>query len=276
MRMRYIIICMMSVLLSMSSHLSLHAQGFNPENPAEPHLRQKITVKANPSHAVSSLSGAGYYSEGDKVRISCSSYKSEYVFSHWNKNGEYYSSNQGFDYTMGNDAVEFTAYFTYAPASPDEPQIKDNRLFFVAEPLTACSFNKASDQRYGYEEYVTVRAIANTAYSFIGWFKDGKLFSENLEFGFQMPEGDVHLVAKFEYNPFNPAEPESNGTQDNVQTTPTGDADGDGVVDVADAVRIINLCLKGEYESKADVDNDGVVDVADAVAVINKCMKYNK
>lgn len=63
------------------------------------------------------------------------------------------------------------------------------------------------------------------------------------------------------------------GSQDNVQTTPTGDADGDGVVDVADAVRIINLCLKGEYESKADVDGDGTVDVADAVAVINKCMK---
>jgi hypothetical protein len=40
-------------------------------------------------------------------------------------------------------------------------------------------------------------------------------------------------------------------------------------VDVADAVRIINLSLSSEYETKADVDADGVVDVADAVAVIN-------
>lgn len=55
--------------------------------------------------------------------------------------------------------------------------------------------------------------------------------------------------------------------------TPKGDADGDGVVDVADAVRIINLCLNSEYAPKADVDADGVVDVADAVAVINIIMK---
>lgn len=54
-----------------------------------------------------------------------------------------------------------------------------------------------------------------------------------------------------------------------VIATLKGDADGDGVVDVADAVRIINLSLSSEYETKADVDADGVVDVADAVAVIN-------
>lgn len=271
--MRHIITCMMSVLLSLSSHLSLHAQDFDPENPAEPHLRQKITVKANPSHAVSWLNGEGYYTEGQEVWISSDSYSSSYVFSHWNKNGEYYSSEQGFYYTMGNDAVEFTAYYTYSPSSPSEPQIRDSRLYFVAEPLTACWFNMSSGQRYGYDDYVWLYANAHEGYSFIGWFKDGKLMSNSLSFGFYMPEGDVHLVAKFEYNPFNPAEPEGSGSQDNVQTTPTGDADGDGVVDVADAVRIINLCLKGEYESKADVDGDGTVDVADAVAVINKCMK---
>lgn len=263
----------MSVLLSLGSHLSLHAQGFNPEDPAEPHQRNKLTVKANPTHAVSYLNGDGYYSKGEVAWVSSGSYNSSYVFSHWDKNGEFYSNEQGFNYTMENDAVVFTAHYTFAPSSPDEPQMRDSRLYFVAEPLTACWFDRQSGQRYSYDEYVWMYANANAGYSFIGWFKDGKLVSENLSFGFYMPEGDVHLIAKFEYNPFNPAEPESNGTQDNVQTTPTGDADGDGVVDVADAVRIINLCLKGEYEAKADVDGDGSVDVADAVAVINKCMK---
>jgi hypothetical protein len=88
-----------------------------------------------------------------------------------------------------------------------------------------------------------------------------------------MPEGDVHLIAKFEFDPANPAEPEGDGSQTNVQTTPKGDADGDGVVDVADAVRVINLCLAEEYDAKADVDADGVVDVTDAVATINIVLK---
>ena len=88
-----------------------------------------------------------------------------------------------------------------------------------------------------------------------------------------MPEGDVRLVARFEYNPTNPAEPEGDGTQTDVQTTPTGDANGDGVVDVADAVRVINICLSDSYDAKSDANNDGVVDVADAVRVINLCLK---
>lgn len=168
---------------------------------------------------------------------------------------------------MENDAVTFTACYNYTPSSPDEPFNNDNRLYLVAEPLTACSFNIASGDRYEYDP-----AMGNTGYTFLGWYKGGELMSKSESFSFNMPEGDLTLTAKFEYNPMNPAEPEGNGPQDNV-TTLTGDADGDGVVDVADAVRVINLCLTEEYDAKADVDDDGVVDVADAVAVINICLR---
>lgn len=264
------------VLLFMGSHLSLLADDFNPTNPAEPYLYSKLTMNARPTAAVSSLTGAGYYKEGTVVTLKSSVKNSKlYTFSHWEKNGEWYSSEASPKYTMENDAVTFTAVYDFTPASPSEPLLDDNRIYLVAEPLTACSFNIQSGLSYKEGQTVSLKATANTGYTFLGWYDNGKLKSTSLSFSFYVEEGDHTMVARFEYNPANPFEPSlpDGVEQDNVQTTPTGDADGDGVVDVADAVRVINLCLTGEYASKADVDGDGVVDVADAVGVINICLK---
>jgi uncharacterized repeat protein (TIGR02543 family) len=265
-----------TLLLALASQLQLAAQDYDPTNPAEPYLYNKLTVTGRPTEAISSLSGAGYYKEGTKVTLRSYARSSTYTFSHWEKDGEWYSDVAQPTYTMENDAVTFTAVYTFTPSSPDEPQLNDNRLYLVAEPLTACTFNKASGQSYKYDQTVSsLRATPATGYTFLGWYDGSTLMSENLTFSFNMPDRDVTLVARFEYNPANPLEPSlPDGTeQDNIQTTPTGDANGDGVVDVADAVRVINLCLTGEYAGKADVDGDGVVDVADAVRVINACLK---
>ena len=48
-----------------------------------------------------------------------------------------------------------------------------------------------------------------------------------------------------------------------------GDANGDGVVDVADIAAVINIMAKGLSDKAADVNGDGVVDVADIAAIIN-------
>ena len=261
------------LLFIMGSHLSLLADDFNPTNPAEPYLYNKLTMNARPTAAVSSLTGAGYYKEGTVVTLKSSSKSSVYTFSHWEKNGEWFSSEASPKYTMENDAVTFTAVYDFTPASPSEPNLDDNRIYLVAEPLTACTFNIQSGLSYKEGQTVSLKATANTGYTFLGWYDNGRLKSTNLSFSFYVEEGDHNMVARFEYNPMNPAEPEGDGSQTNVQTTPTGDADGDGVVDVADAVRVINLCLTGEYDAKADVNGDGEVDVADAVAVINICLK---
>jgi hypothetical protein len=56
-----------------------------------------------------------------------------------------------------------------------------------------------------------------------------------------------------------------------------GDANSDGVVDVADVVAVVNYILNkpGENfnEQVADVNGDGVIDVADVVAVVNIILK---
>lgn len=55
-----------------------------------------------------------------------------------------------------------------------------------------------------------------------------------------------------------------------------GDADGDGVVDLTDAVAIFTYYMEGMYpnfnEAAADFDEDGVVDLTDAVLVFEYYM----
>lgn len=268
---RYVI----GVLLCMSSHLLLMADDYNPTNPAEPYVYNKLTVTAKPIAAVSSLSGAGYYREGETVTLGSNAISYGYTFSHWEKNGAWYSSEASLKYTMENDAVTFTACYNYSPPSPDEPLVNDNRLYLVAEPLTACSFNMQSGLSYEYDQTVSLVATANTGYTFLGWYNGGTLVSDKLSYSFYMPEGDLTLTAKFEYNPTNPEEPQG-GSQTNVHTTPTGDANGDGIVNVTDAVYLINVCLGLTTDTnidKCDVNGDGAVNVTDAVAIINICLK---
>ena len=72
-------------------------------------------------------------------------------------------------------------------------------------------------------------------------------------------------------DPEDPADPESAGGD--IQTLLTGDANGDGSVDVTDAVAVINAYLTSDQSSintgVADVNHDEVIDITDAVAIIN-------
>jgi hypothetical protein len=56
-----------------------------------------------------------------------------------------------------------------------------------------------------------------------------------------------------------------------------GDANGDGVVDVADVVEIVNFILEKPsekfVEAAADANDDKVIDAADVVAVVNIILK---
>ena len=49
----------------------------------------------------------------------------------------------------------------------------------------------------------------------------------------------------------------------------TGDLNGDAIVDIADAVSILNLMSGGEFNPVADINGDGIVDIADFVSILN-------
>lgn len=48
-----------------------------------------------------------------------------------------------------------------------------------------------------------------------------------------------------------------------------GDLNGDGKIDIADAVNILSLMAEGRDSSAADLNGDGKVDIADFVSVLN-------
>ena len=52
-------------------------------------------------------------------------------------------------------------------------------------------------------------------------------------------------------------------------TAITGDLNGDGKVDIADAVTVLNIMAAGEYNTEADVNGDKKVDIADFVTILN-------
>ncbi|MCR5850473.1 MAG: hypothetical protein K6G92_07145 [Bacteroidaceae bacterium] len=48
-----------------------------------------------------------------------------------------------------------------------------------------------------------------------------------------------------------------------------GDLNGDGKVDIADAVTVLNIMAAGEYNAEADINGDQKVDIADFVTILN-------
>ena len=49
----------------------------------------------------------------------------------------------------------------------------------------------------------------------------------------------------------------------------TGDLNGDGKVDIADAVSVLDVMAVGEYDAAADINHDQRVDIADFVSILD-------
>ena len=259
-------------LVFMASLPAVWAQDdYNPTNPPEPQQLYNVIVTASPTEAAST-SGNGQYLDGVRVYINCSLKKTDYVFKHWTLNGKVYSTNRGFYYTVGTEHAYFVAHFDYAPTSPSDPSSSDAyRLYLQSDPEGACSFNIDNGKKVEFDNYQLVTAYPNQNYDFVGWYDNGQLVSENISFNYLMPARKATLVARFNFNPASPADPDGDGTQENVQTTQTGDVTKDGVINVKDVVALINRCLDSESTEIGlyDVIGDGKVDVKDVVQVIN-------
>lgn len=244
---------------------------YNPTNPPDPQELYNVIVTASPTEAAST-SGNGQYQNGVRIYINCSLKKTDYVFKHWTLNGEKYSTDRGFYYTVGTENANFVAHFDYAPDSPSDPSSSDAyRLYLQSDPEGACSFNIDNGKKVEFDNYQLVTAYPNQNYDFVGWYENGQLVSENISFNYLMPARKATLVARFNFNPASPDDPNGDGTQDNVQNTHTGDVTKDGVINVKDVVALINRCLDSESTEIGlyDVTGDGKVDVKDVVQVIN-------
>lgn len=249
------------------------AQEYNPEDPPEPYTMYKVVVTANP---YGYTSGSGTYLLGDVVYISTSSYDMDYTFSHWNKNGSYYSDEPYFEYTVTNEKAYFEAIYEYTPSDPSEPMASNEyRLYLTNNIPEACSFNMTSGQKVEADQYVYLCAYPSMDYDFLGWYEGSKLVNSELEFNYLMGFSNATLTAKFVYNPSNPDEPYSMGGD--ISNYLLGDVDGDGTIDAADVILLINHYIAdttGELVlDRCDMNTDGMIDAADIILVINKYLQ---
>lgn len=250
------------------------AQDFNPASPDEPgpsSIQYKLSVRVEPEDA-GWASGAGLYVAGNNIWIYTSdSYG--FVFDHWEEDGVTISgAASSFYYTTKAETKTLVAHYRYDPDSPNEPSaINDYRLYFTTNIAGACSFSRTSGLKYTADNYVSLTAYVSTGYDFVGWYQNGTLVSTSKSFNYLMPFASTTLEARIEFNPTNPSEPNS------TPYTKRGDVNEDGVVDVTDAVRVINVYLSGDDSSVkmsvADMNQDRTIDVTDAVAIINKYLR---
>lgn len=273
----------LALLLFMGSTLGMYAQTektargtFNPNSPPEPEVPEvilyyRLTVKGEKEN-MAYTSGSGKYKDGTRVYVYCSARSSSYVFSHWTLNGDYYSDKRSFYYTTTAEDVEFVAHFDFVPSSPQEPnQTFTYKLNLETNCPTGAAFNISSGNKYEMDSYVNIKVTYGQGYEFLGWYKNDVLLSKNSSLNYQMPAEDVTITARLVYNPINPSEPESDGSQEDVANYPVGDVNLDGVVDIFDVVALINRSLDTESTEIGvyDVNKDGAVDVFDVVEVIN-------
>lgn len=273
---------MMTVmLLLVGSTPALHAQ-FNPTNPPEPDYEivepvkyYTVSISALPA-SVAYVTSGGSYTSGYRKYIYTSLRNSKYKFLHWTLNGDFYSANSSFYYTVEAADANFVAHYEFNPSSPVEPErmpdIIVSPLYLVTNNGEACSFNQASGNEHEAESWVTLEAFIAKGYEFKGWYQGSTLISSNVRFNYQMPAEAVTLTARVEkivFNPANPSEPDS--SQDNVQTTLTGDVNKDGEVNVFDIVSIVSYSL-GEADENLplyDLNGDKEVNVFDIVKIVN-------
>lgn len=269
-----------AVLLLLGSGIRAQEGDFNPSDPAEPQVPvfyYPLTVKCEPAGA-GYASGNGRYVPGTSVNVSTSAYAG-YTFSHWLLNGEPYdATDMRFSYVTTEETMDFTAVYDFTPNDPSEPTMNvKSRLFLNSEPEGICTFNRTSGAYVAADQYVSVSVTGvDQLYEFVGWYQDGELLTDLQSFNFLVEYNDATLTARFKELPFDPESPDdpmSSPDQTDIQTGLKGDANEDGVVNVTDAVAVINAYVH-EDNSRinvylADMNDDGEINITDAVGIIN-------
>ena len=257
----------------------VQAQTFDPDDPPEPALKYKVTVGVIPNGA-GYPSGSGKFVKGEQVYINTSDVYG-FKFLHWTLNGAEYSTDHSFWYTVGTTNAAFVAVYEYDPQNPDEPVSNPSyRLYLDCQPKGACSFNRTSGEKVAAGTNVYLYASPSQSFDFLGWYEGETKVNSNISFYYPMTAADHHLVARFEYNPADPDDPMSAGTEgvDNTEVVP-GDANGDGYVDVQDVVLTVNYTIgrnpSGFDTRAADINKDNKIDVQDVVLLVNKTIGKN-
>lgn len=134
------------------------------------------------------MTGEGTYTYNSSVVLNAVPDQG-YVFSGWYKN-EYklISADATYVYTMGLDQTIYARW-----------NAKLNNLVVISENEEMGTVSIVNGSGYS-NESITVKAIANNGYSFVGWYNETLLLSNESVYSFVMPLNDYSIVARFVSN----------------------------------------------------------------------------
>ena len=181
---------------------------FNPDNPQEPFIQYKIELECIPANA-GNVSGAGQYSDGSDVYINTWPNNYNYEFQYWELDGEVYSRISDFVYRVCTRDAKFIAHYEYKPSSPDEPSTHFmRRIYLKSQPEGVASFNYTSGTKFELGTTVPIQETGRRGgYEFKGWYDGDSCISNEILLYYTVPDRDVTLVARYEFNPGSPNDP---------------------------------------------------------------------
>ncbi len=184
------------VLLTLLLSVVARGQDFNPDSPAEPNARYRLSVKATPAEAAT-VTGVGYYPVNSRVTVSATANDARWRFTGWtDDDGTAVSDNARFTYTTTNKNITLTAHYEECSVS---------HLKIVYNPAGAGSTENYT-QWVG--STINLKAPTKSNYTFVSWTDgDGQVVSTTAAYAYTFTDNDAVLIANYRYTPGSPSEP---------------------------------------------------------------------
>ena len=141
-----------------------------------------ITTGVNITMGGSTL-GDGLYLQGDMVEVTATAAKG-FEFAYWAENGESVSTEPVYRFEANGNRTLLANF-----------QLRYYQIKAEADPVISAKVTGSG--KYSALDTVTLSAILNNNYAFLGWEYEGEILSQNLSYRF-VPESDMMIVAKTE------------------------------------------------------------------------------
>ena len=171
-------------------------QGWNPDSPAEPSSRYRLSVKAVPAEAATT-SGSGHYTVNSRVTVSATATAECWQFRGWTDSKDQPVSDWSkFTYTTTNAHETLTAHYE---------RVATSRLTIAYDPSTV---NKESTSEYKMGTIVHLEARTYSNFTFVNWTNSaGDEVSRERKMQYTVTANDETLTAHYRFSPGSPGEP---------------------------------------------------------------------
>lgn len=171
-------------------------QGWNPDSPAEPSSRYRLSVKAVPAEAATT-SGSGHYTVNSQVTVSATATAECWQFRGWTDSKDQPVSDWSrFTYTTTNAHETLTAHYE---------RVATSRLTIAYDPSTV---DKESTSEYKEGTIVHLEAGNHSNFTFVNWTNSaGDEVSRERKMQYTVTANDETLTARYRFTPGSPGEP---------------------------------------------------------------------